>query len=180
MKAFFFIFLATLSLSAIAEVSPIQALIEAEAAKDVAGQKSCFNGAIKSKLAEMEENYGGRFGGNYEVNTLTVSETVYRYSTKYCSDRLDKDLNVLSNEEENEDLYVYKRCANDDLNKSVAAITFGASTSGTLEQEGLVFGIDLVTTNDYIVVKDASYNADEDEIKSYKKTETLTCKLIEL
>ncbi len=159
---------------------PLQAKIEAEAAKDAAGEKSCFNGAIKAKIAEMEENYGGRYGGSYDVATQTVFETTYRYTTKYCSQYLDKDFNVLDESEGNDEKIVYRRCENADINKSIATITFGASTSGTLETEGLVFGVDLITNNDYIVVKDAGYHAEDDEIVKYTQTETLSCKLIEL
>ncbi len=175
--------LTLVSFSAFAEDNSnlgIQAKIKAEVAKDAAGEKSCFNGAVKAKINEMEENYGGRYGGSYEVATQSVYETTYRYTTKYCSEYLDKDFKVLDESEGNDELIVYRRCENADINKSIATITFGASTSGTFEQEGLVFGVDLIVNNDYIVVKDAGYRAEDHEIVKYTQTETLSCKLIEL
>lgn len=177
---FALIILSLLSFSALAAMSPVQTKIEAEVVKDLAGEKSCFNGAVKAKMTEMEENYGGRFGGSYDINSQTVFETVYRYTTKYCSDFLDINLNVLERSDENEEKIVYRRCENANLNKSVVSITFAASTSGTIEQEGLAFGVQLITNNDIIVDKNAGYHAKDSEIKSWKITETLTCKLLEL
>lgn len=177
---FALIVLSLISFSVLAEVSPVQTKIEAEVVKDLAGEKSCFNGAVKAKMTEMEENYGGRFGGSYDVSSQTVFETVYRYTTKYCSDFLDINLNIIERSDENEDKIVYRRCENANLNKSVASITFAASTSGTFEREGLVFGVELITNNDIIVDKNADYQAEDSEIKSWKVTETLTCKLLEL
>lgn len=177
-------FLIALSLfsvgAAFAETSPeVQKKIEQEVEKDLKGQPSCFKGAVKAKMAEMEENYGGRFGGNYEVNTQTVFETTFRYTSKYCSEYYDINMNILD-ENADESLIAFRRCENADTNKSIGSITFGASTSGTLETEGLAFGVDYVRTNDLIVTKDAGYHAEESEIKSWKVTETLACKLIEL
>lgn len=157
------------------EVLP--AKLEAEIQKDLEGKDSCFKGKVKELKTSMEENYGGRFGGSYELNSSTVFETQYRSLAKYCDSYLDADLKEV---ESDNPKAIYRHCENTDTNKSIATISFGASTSGTHEIEGLAFIVNYNRTNDLVVDINADYHPEESEIKSWDVIEELTCTLINL
>jgi hypothetical protein len=149
-----------------------------EIQKDLNGEPSCFKGKVKDKFLFMQDNYGGRFGDSYNLDVLRIFETIFRSNAKYCDWALDSDMNRLP-QGAHDSLKKYRECINTDSSTSVAAITFDASTSGTLEKEGLIFSIRYDVTNDLIVDYDASYHPEDSEIKSWKTFEDLECTIIE-
>lgn len=152
--------------------------LQQEILKDLNNEPSCFKGKVKEKFLYMQDNYGGRFGDSYNLDVLRIFETVYRSNAKYCDWALDADMNRLP-ASAHDSLKKYRECINTDTSRSIAGITFEASTSGTLEKEGLIFSIRYDVTNDLIVDYDASYHPEESEIKSWKTTEELECSIIE-
>ncbi len=158
----------------------LEVLVEAEIQKDLQGKPSCFSGKVKKFKDQMQENYGGRFGdGEHTLSLAEVNSTRYRSYAKYCSTGLDINLNEVTSDQD-ESLVVYKKCHGKYSTKNIAAITFGASTSGTIEVEGLAFAVNYSENHDLIVKKDADYFPEESDIKSWDITKELTCKLIKL
>lgn len=154
-------------------------VLEAEIKKDLSGMPSCFKGKIKELKSYMEENYGGRFSGEHELEITEVSSTQYRASAKYCEKSLDINLNEVINEED-VSLIAYRQCTSTDTSMNIAVIRYGSATSGTFETESATFAIDYKVTNKLIVDKNASYHPEEEEIKSWDTSSKLSCKLIEI
>jgi hypothetical protein len=165
-----------LTLSAIS-LNAYSSIYEAEVQKDLAGEKSCFGGEIKKLHDEMEDTYGGRFSGSYEIAAQTVAEETYRYSSKYCGNILDSAFNVVDYDDPNG---IYRQCDSTDTRKDIVTINFSAATSGTFELKGVAFIVDNEMNTELIVTRDASYQADEDEIISEKYESSMKCRLINL
>lgn len=160
----------------------LEETLQVEITKDINGEPSCFKGKVKDYKTTMEENYGGRYNGNHSLAVQTLSETTFRSYTKYCDRYLDADMNEIATDDI-ESLPVYKQCINTDNNKSIATITFGSSSSGTFETEGLAYLINFDTTHDLIVDINSPGNPEsenEEEIKSSNVSHVLNCRLIEL
>jgi hypothetical protein len=154
-------------------------VLEAEIQKDLAGKSSCFGGKVKALKENMEESYGGRFGGEHELKISEVRSTQYRAYAKYCEKNLDKNLKEVSDDQD-ENLIVYRQCTSTDTSTNVAVVGYGSATSGSIETESVTFAVDYNVTHKVIVNKDASYHPDEDEVKSWDISSELSCKLIEL
>lgn len=152
------------------ELSSLEEKMIEAVKKDIAGGQTCFKGEIQKKHKEMEDMYGGRFGGEPNVTLVTVNEVGNRYPSKYCS-TVDKK----GKETDDEKKIVARRCVNEDKVESVLVVSFGASTSGTFETEGLVFKVVSTDTSELLVKPDASYNADGDEIISHKSSSKISC-----
>jgi len=158
----------------------LEETLQLEITKDLNGQPSCFKGKVKEYQTSMEENYGGHYNGNHNLAVQTLSETTFRSYTKYCDRYLDAEMNEIS-VDDTESLPVYKQCINTDNNKSIATITFGSSSSGTFEIEGMAYLINFDTTHDLIVDVNSSGSPEsESEIKSSNISQVLNCRLIEL
>lgn len=149
-----------------------------EVEKDLAGEKSCFKGAVKKKMEEMHENYGGRFGGSYNLEVLKIMDTQYRYLAKYCDHYLDRDLNILPDHAD-DSLRAYRQCTHTNESLSIAGVIFESTTSGTFEREGLIFKVRYDVTNSLIVNHDAGYHVEDSEIKSWNTTIEMECALVD-
>ena len=120
-----------------------------------------------------------QFVCQHEIKIAEVRSTQYRAYAKYCEKNLDKNLNEVTDDQD-ESLIVYRQCTSTDTSTNVAVIGYGSATSGTFETESVTFAVDYNVTHKVIVNKDASYHPDEDEVKSWDISSELTCKVIEL
>ena len=159
--------------------NPIAQVLEAEIQKDLKGKTSCFSGKVKALKESMEENYGGRFGGEHELKISEIRGTQYRAYAKYCEKNLDANLKEVTDDQD-ESLIVYKQCTATDTSTNIAVVGYGSATSGTFETDSVAFAVEYNVTHKVIVNKDASYHPDEDEVKSWDLSTELSCKLIEL
>lgn len=150
----------------------IQKELLAAAKKDIAGQASPFAGAMKAFHDSMLENYGGRFAEeSLEISVASVNSTIFRAPAKYCDGYADAAGKPLPEDTERDSpKAVYRICDRDEPATFIVTATFAASTSGTAEQEGVVFKLERNTHFHLLAKKDAGYFPEPSEIKVNEKT----------
>lgn len=149
----------------------LEAFIKAEVAKELEGKKSCLNGKISKKSAEMEAAYGGRYSKETEVRSTPESSEVYRFLAQYCDGYLDKDMKPTEDEKKR----VYRHCVNKDVFTYRVTIQFGFSTSGTVGFEGIHLPATVELTRNLIVKADANYNPEVSDIIKYGESIKIKC-----
>lgn len=151
----------------------LEAFIKAEVAKELEGKKSCLNGKISKKSAEMEAKYGGRYSKETEIQSIPESTEVYRFLAQYCDGYLDKDMKPT----EDENKRAYRHCVNKDIFTFRVIVQFGFSTSGTVGVEGIHLPATLELTRNVIVKADANYNPEVSDIIKYGESIKIKCGL---
>lgn len=153
----------------------LQKYLAQEAAKDLAGKQSCFNGAYKAFDQEMQESYGGRYSKQTpSVGTLQVSSDSSRQWDKYCNQSLDKKMKPTTDESK----IAYQVCDAWNNVNSVAALTVEASTSGSINTESLLVEVQQEVSIQNLI----DVNADPETgnfVKEVSRKTTVTCKVIQ-
>lgn len=135
-----------------------------EANKDLQGKKSCFNGSIQAKDAEMQDSYGGRYSSETpEMSALKVGEENSRYWDKYCNGYLDKDKKPVDSREK----AAYEICHGSFSSTYVVSAGFSFSTTGSSGTEPVLTLVSTEYTEQYII--DLNYKGEGDGIVSTRK-----------
>lgn len=151
----------------------LETFIKVEVAKELEGKKSCLNGKISKKSAEMEATYGGRYSKKIEVQSIPESTEVYRFLAQYCDGYLDKDMKPTEDEKKR----AYRRCVNKDIFTYRVIVHFDFSTSGTVGFEGIHLPATVELTRNVIVKADANYNPEVSDIIRYGESIKIKCGL---
>jgi hypothetical protein len=159
MKIAFIALTLSLSFAAFATTSSFQESLKSEVQKDLAGSPSCFNGALKAS---------GQFAAN---NTIVKTQAVESStSNSYCDTIYDIDMN-----QSEYAVPAYMGCKQYDYVKNVVTVTTAEGT------KGLVFVVDVKTTNDVIVsVNPSDVKHVSETVSSTAVNVEMSCKLIEL
>jgi|GEM_PF-3779228 len=178
-----FLILAALSTfvmaSAKAESLPktLETTLSQLAQKDIEGNATCFSGEVKKFSDQMSENYGGRFSGSFTLSGVLLAQTQYRQIAKYCDGYADKHGKTITDETQFESA-PYKICEHTNTSSYAVSVLFAASTSGTLEDESVLFKVAHDVTTTLIVKKSASYDPKPSDIFLKKVTTALKCNLL--
>jgi hypothetical protein len=151
----------------------IRQYLSREAAKDLAGKRSCFKGAIKAKDKDMEEMYGGRYTSETpKINLHLAAEESSRQVDKYCDVYLDKNKKPT----EDSDKAIYKICGTHTDQTYVVSAGFDFATSGSFGTEAALFNVAVERTHSY-VFRIADYDLEtEVGVEEGKSSETITCR----
>lgn len=161
----------------ISEDYKIRKLLEAEAAKDMKGQRSCFNGELRKKDRDMKESYGGRYSSDMPgISFHQIGEDNYRSVDKYCDGYLDKNRKPTDDDAKR----VYDVCHSSNKTQYAVSAGYGFSTSGTYGTEAVLFNVWTTTNVETIVDR---INGDYQTGAGYESSTSdieLTCEVLKM
>ncbi|MNK06256.1 hypothetical protein D3C87_241490 [compost metagenome] len=148
--------------------------VEEQAELDLKGSASCFNGDLKAQHEKYRDTYGGRFSGYSIDGVLRAGGITYRNPGKYCSEaKYDR-----KGRETDSSKATHKACGTEDEEAYIVPVIMGASTSGTVDDIGVIYQLTKKINTTLLVDKDADWFPRKSEIA--KKTVKVSYECVRL